>query len=134
MPSRTTETRLQQALDRLVKGDAVHPDLQGGNYKLTPTNLSKEAGISRNTLYTIYRPFLDELREAQQAQRLVNAPPQTAVDKIAELRQIIRQLRLDIRNLATEKAHLLARATKAESERDIARRKPSAPRSKQPPK
>ena len=130
MPRTATETRLLEALERLRNGDPTHPDLLYGKYNLNPTNLSKESGISRNTIYTRYRPILEKLREASMAHQSATQPPLTASDKIAELRSIKHQLEADNQNLTTQNADLLARAQQAEHERNAALRRVDALQSK----
>ena len=126
MPSTTTETLLLEALERLRNGEPKHQDLVNVKYKLSPTNLAKESGISRNTIYTRYRPILEQLRKARVTHQSVTQPPLTISDKIAELRSIKYQLETDNQYLATHNADLLARAQRAEDERDAALRRVAA--------
>src|SRR5260370_14216670 len=124
MPKTTAEGRRNRtaraylaALDRLIAGKATHPDYAGHPVRITPAAVAKEARRSRNPLYTTHRALLGEIEA-------VGSGPMPAADLAAtvarleannsELKNIIRQLQIDKRNLATENLSLLHRARLAE--------------------
>ena len=105
------------ALDRLIEGKATHPDYAGRPVRITPAAVAKEARRSRNPLYTTHRALLAEIEAA--ASRPTPATDLAAtVARLeasnAELRGVIRQLRMNKRDLATENLTLLHRARLAE--------------------
>jgi hypothetical protein len=105
------------ALDRLIEGKATHPDHVGRSVRVTPAAVAKEAGRSRNPLYTTHRALLAEV-EAAATHSTPAADLAATIARLeasnAELRTIIRQLQIDKRNLATENLSLLHRARLAE--------------------
>jgi len=105
------------ALDRLIDGKATHPGHAGRPVRITPAAVAREARRSRNPLYTTHRALLAEI-EAAMTRPTSAADLAAAVARLeassAELRIIIRQLRIDKRNLATENLSLLHRARLAE--------------------
>ena len=109
-----TETRLRHALERLVKGMPTHPDLRSRRYRLTVSTLAKEAGTSRNAIYSNHRGMLADIEAAKRRSVTVPETLESADDKITELRAIIRGHESDIRQLATENATLVLRAQTAE--------------------
>jgi hypothetical protein len=122
------------ALDRLIEGQARHPDYAGRPVRITPAAVAKEARRSRNPLYTTHRALLAEIEAA--ASRPTPATDLAAtVARLeasnAELRRVVQQLQIDKRNLATENLSLLHRARLAEDrlrarDREIAARKSSS--------
>lgn len=52
------------ALDRLIEGQARHPDYAGRPVRITPAAVAKEARRSRNPLYTTHRALLAEIEAA----------------------------------------------------------------------
>src|SRR5487761_776372 len=105
------------ALDRPIEAKATHPDYAGRSIRITPAAVAKEARRSRNPLYTTHRALLAEIEAA--ASRPTPATDLAAtVARLeasnAELRGVIRQLRMNKRNLATENLSLLHRARLAE--------------------
>ena len=129
-----TETRLRGALNRLISGTPTHQDLLNSNYSINVSILAREAGLSRQSIYTEHRGFLGEITQAQDARKGKRPPPLTASDKNAELRRISDDLRSDILKLATQNASLLQRATRAEDELDAARNRIDALQAKPKPK
>jgi chromosome segregation ATPase len=130
-----TERAYRAALERLVQGKATHPEYAGRPVKITPYAVAREAGLSRNPLYTTHRALLSEIEAATQR-------PTPAADlattiarleaKIAELHGDVRHLATEKQLLATENLALLQRARQAEDrlasrDREAAelRRKPS---------
>jgi hypothetical protein len=105
------------ALDRLIEGRATHPDHAGRPVRITPAAVAKEAHRSRNPLYTTRRALLAEIDAAgirpTPATDLATTIARLEACK-SELRQDIRQLQADKRNLATENLSLLHRARLAE--------------------
>ncbi len=110
-----TEARLNAALQRLVDGQPLHPSLQGRPHTLSVTNLSREANVSRNSIYTRHSSFFDKLQEARAKQEGTLPPPRPPREKINELRAIVDDLRSDVRNRVTQNASLQLRATQAET-------------------
>jgi hypothetical protein len=112
-----TERAYRAALERLVQGKATHPKYAGRPVKITPGAVAREAGLSRNPLYTTHRALLSEIEAATQR-------PTPAADlgttvallegKIAELHADIRRLATEKQLLATENLALLQRARQTE--------------------
>ena len=105
------------ALDRLIEGKASHPDYAGRPVRITPAAVAKEARRSRNPLYTTHRALLGEIEAAAIRPTPLSDLTTTIAHLKArntELRQAIRQLQTDKRNLATENLSLLHRARLAE--------------------
>jgi hypothetical protein len=112
-----TERAYRAALERLVQGKATHPEYAGRPVKITPGAVAREAGLSRNPLYTTHRALLSEIEAATQR-------PTPAADlattiarleaKIAELHGDVRRLATEKQLLATENLALLRRARQAE--------------------
>ena len=73
--------------------------------------MAREAGISRNTIYTNHRSILEELKSNHPVTTRKRPTPK---QKIAELGAMIEQVQLQKRQLATENATLLKRAIDAE--------------------
>jgi hypothetical protein len=113
-----TERAYRAALERLAQGKATHPMYAGRPVKITPYAVAREAGLSRNPLYTTHRALLSEIEAATQR-------PTPAADlattiarleaKIAELHGDVRRLATEKQLLATENLALLQRARQAES-------------------
>src|SRR5215470_7549313 len=111
------ERTYRAALERLVEGKATHPKYAGRPIKITPSAVAREAGLSRNPLYTTHRALLSEIEAATQR-------PTPAADlattiawleaKIAELHGDVRHLATEKQLLATENLALLQRARQAE--------------------
>ena len=49
------------ALARLVRGEGRHADHAGRVVRISPASVAREAGRSRNPLYTTHRDILDEI-------------------------------------------------------------------------
>lgn len=123
------------ALDRLVRGKPTHPAHIGRAVRITPAAVAREAGRSRNPLYTTHRAILDEL--AATAERPTPARDLAAVitelkATIADLRERARRHAQEKRALATENLMLLHRARAAEGvlaarERELEERQAAIP-------
>lgn len=131
----TAARAYRAALARLMRGEGRHRQHAGQRVRITPAAVAREAGRSRNPLYTTHRDILDEIIAAA-------AAPGTGKDlaaRVAELEAIIVELRADARRhaeekraLASENLDLLHRARAAEDrlaarEMADARRKQTAP-------
>ncbi|BCH20019.1 hypothetical protein [Mesorhizobium sp. L-2-11] len=115
---RKTETRLNDALDRLRKGCPIHP-LHKHGYTLTVAALAREAGVARNAIYTNHRAIIDDLHA------IIGDPVKpitTWQDKLDELHGLIRIMKQEQRQLISENALLLQRALAAEAAADRHRR------------
>ncbi len=112
---RSTDRKLREALERLVKGLPTHPVLQKRSYRLTVTTLAHEARVGRNAIYTNHRAMIEELRKAER-QRIVPDKLAAWEDKFAQQRSLIQILQLEERRLVTENAVLLKRILEAEDE------------------
>ena len=114
------------ALDRLLCGKPTHPAFANRPIRITPASVAREAGRSRNPLYSTHRSFLIEIQAAAN-QRSVAGDLSSQISELEdankELRRAIRRLRTDKRNLATENLALLHRARVAE-----AKLRPAPPR------
>ncbi|MGA8447711.1 MAG: hypothetical protein WB766_21370 [Roseiarcus sp.] len=103
------------ALARLVRGEGRRP--AGRGMRITPAAVAREAGRSRNPLYTTHRDILDEINAAAEAP----GPGKDLAARVAELEAIIAELRAHARRhaeekraLASENLNLLHRARAAE--------------------
>jgi len=106
------ERAYRAALERLIQGKATHPDHSGRPVKITPAAVAREAGRSRNPLYTTHRQLLTEIEAA--AKRPTPAADLAATviqlkTEIAELRAEARQHAQEKRSLATDNLILLHR-------------------------
>ena len=118
------------ALARLVRGEGRHAD-HAGRVKITPTSVAREAGRSRNPLYTSHRDILDEIEAAAGP----GTPARDLAARIATLETELTHLRADARRhaeerreLASENLTLLHRARSAEDRLTaLLRRMPEAP-------
>jgi hypothetical protein len=110
-----TNRKLQEALERLVKGLPTHPALLKHPYRLTVTTLAREARVGRNAIYANHREMIDALRRADQ-QRIVPDKLAAWEDKLAQQRSLIQVLQIDERRLVTENAVLLKRLLEAQAE------------------
>src|SRR5215469_4507649 len=111
------ERTYRAALERLVQGKATHPKYAGRPIKITPAAVAREAGLSRNPLYTTYRALLSEIEAASQRPTPaanLGATIARLEAKIAELHEDIRRLATEKQLLATENLALLQRARQAE--------------------
>jgi hypothetical protein len=116
--TKRTERAYRAALERLVQGKATHPKYAGRPIKITPAAVAREAGLSRNPLYTTHRALLSEIESVTQR-------PNPASDlaaiiarleaKIVELHGDVRRLTMERQLLATENLALLHRARQAEA-------------------
>jgi hypothetical protein len=105
------------ALDRLIEGNATHPDYTGRPIRITPAAVAREARRSRNPLYTTHRALRAEIEAAASRPTPAGDLAATVARLEAsntELRRALRQLQIDKRNLATENLSLLHRARLAE--------------------
>lgn len=131
-----TARAYRAALARLVRGEPRHPAHVGRTVRITPASVAREAGRSRNPLYTTHRAVLDEIAAAVEGP----TPANDLATVIAELRAALAEHRAQARihaeekrDLATENLMLLHRARAAEDalvarERELAeRRAGSAP-------
>ena len=115
--AKRTQRAYRAALDRLVQGKATHPKYAGRPTKITPAAVAREAGLSRNPLYTTHRAILSEIEAA-------NERPSPASDlagtiarletKIVELHEDVRRLTKEKQLLVTENLAVLHRARQAE--------------------
>ncbi len=119
------------ALARLVRGEGRHADHAGRVVKITPTSVAREAGRSRNPLYTSHRDILDEIEAAAGP----GTPARDLAARIATLETELTHLRADARRhaeerreLASENLTLLHRARSAEDRLTaLLRRMPETP-------
>lgn len=114
-----TAERLREAFDRLTRDGSRATSAAA---RLTVAALAREAGVGRNAIYTNHRDILDDLTRVRQRQRAPTIGP-TAEDKITEQRRLIEGMQQQLRQLATENAGLLRRATDAERRVDRAERR-----------
>jgi hypothetical protein len=105
------------ALARLVRGEGKHTSHAGRVVRITPASVAREAGRSRNPLYTTHRAILDEIEAAAGAP----GPAKDLAAKVAALEAELASLRVDARRhaeekraLASENLALLHRARTAE--------------------
>jgi hypothetical protein len=115
--TKRTERAYRAALERLVQGKATHPKYAGRPIKITPAAVAREAGLSRNPLYTTYRALLSEIEVATQRPTPASDLAATIARleaKIVELHGEVRRLTTEKQLLATENLALLQRARKAE--------------------
>jgi hypothetical protein len=113
------EHRLQAALEQLVSGAPRDPSLRGRAYRPSVSALAREAGVSRNTIYANHRSIIKELNSNYPVKTPKRPTPE---HKIAELGAVIEQLQLQKRQLVTENAAILKRATEAETMLDQLRK------------
>lgn len=115
--TKRTEHAYRAALDRLVQGKATHPKYAGRPIKITPAAVAREAGLSRNPLYTTHRILLSEIESATQrptpASDLAGTISRLET-KIVELQEDARRLTAEKQQLATQNLALLHRAHRAE--------------------
>jgi hypothetical protein len=115
--TKRAEHAYRAALDRLVQGKARHPKHAGRPIKITPASVAREAGLSRNPLYTTHRALLSEIEAARirptPASDLAGTVARLET-KIVELHDKIRRLTTEKQLLATENLGLLHRARVAE--------------------
>ena len=109
-----TERKLREALNRLVQGRPIHPNLQKKPVQLSIANLSREAGVSRNCIYQNHRDILQELKSSQEKRSGTNK--KTPADKISELRTIIRKKDKLISQIATACHEYVLQIRRLESE------------------
>ncbi|ANN60746.1 cell division protein ZapB [Mesorhizobium loti] len=131
-PSALSAARAYRAaLARLVRGEGRHPDHQRRIVRISPASVAREAGKSRNPLYTTHRDILDEIEAAVQApgpSKDLAAKVQEMVAEITLLRSEVRRHREEKRKLASENLALLLRARTAEDKlASLQRRAPLAP-------
>ncbi|RUX51461.1 hypothetical protein EOA33_06245 [Mesorhizobium sp. M4A.F.Ca.ET.050.02.1.1] len=102
-PSAMSAARAYRAaLARLVRGEGRHPDHQGRIVRISPASVAREAGKSRNPLYTTHRDILDEIEAAAQGP----GPAKDLAEKVRELEAEIALLRADARRHAEERRGL----------------------------
>ena len=109
-----TEKRLRESMECLVKGFPTHPDHQRRSYRLNVSVLAREAGVSRNAIYSNHREVLADLSAAEQRRNAAPKDPGTADSKIADLRAMVDERDRRIQQLVTNNASLLTRALTAE--------------------
>jgi hypothetical protein len=127
--SRTAGQSYRAALARLVRGEGRHPDHQGRIVRISPASVAREAGRSRNPLYTTHRDILDEIEAAAN----VPGPAKDLAERVRELEAEIAILRAEVRRhaeekrmLATENFALLHRARLAEDQLASSQRRTAA--------
>jgi hypothetical protein len=116
--TKRTERAYRAALERLVQGKATHPKYAGRPIKITPAAVAREAGLSRNPLYTTHRALLSEIESVTQRPNPASNLAATIARleaKIVELHGDVRHLTMERQLLATENLALLHRARQAEA-------------------
>lgn len=115
------------ALARLARGEGRHPDHAGRVVRITPASVAREAGRSRNPLYTNHRDILDEIEAAAHA----DVPVRDLAARLVELEGELVRLRAESRRhseerreLASENLTLLHRARSAEQRLETCLRRP----------
>jgi hypothetical protein len=129
--SATAARSYRVALARLVRGEGRHPDHAGRVVRITPASVAREAGRSRNPLYTTHRDILDEIEAAAGGP----TPAHDLATRIVELEAELVRMRAAARHhieekrlLASENLSLLHRARTAEDRlAAVLRRMPEAP-------
>ena len=128
-PAEAAARAYRAALARLTRGEGQHPSHAGTVVRITPASVAREAGRSRNPLYTTHRSILDEIEAAAVAP----GPANDLATRVAELEAELKALRVNARRhaeekrtLASENLMLLHRAQTAE-ERLAARLAAAAP-------
>lgn len=128
-PSGAAARSYRAALARLVRGEGRHPDHQGRAVRITPASVAREAGRSRNPLYTTHRDILDEIEAATNAP----GPGRDLATRLSELEAELARFRAEARSyaeekrmLATENLALLHRARLAEDQLASSQRRASA--------
>jgi hypothetical protein len=115
--TKRTERAYRAALNRLVQGKATHPKYVGRPTRITPAAVAREAGLSRNPLYTTHRAILSEIAAANDrptpASDLAGTIAQLEA-RIVELHEDVRRLTREKQLLATENLAILHRARQAE--------------------
>lgn len=96
------ESAYRAALARLIRGEGRHPSHAGRVIRITPASVAREAGRSRNPLYTTHRDILEDIEAATTAP----GPAKNLADRIAELEATIAQLKEEARRHAHEKRAL----------------------------
>ena len=106
--------RYRAALAKLMRGEGRHPDHAGKVVRITPAAVAREAGQSRNPLYTTHRDILGEIEVAAGGA----TPSRDLAAQIGVLEQELTKLRADAhrhveekRLLASENLTLLHRAS-----------------------
>jgi transposase-like protein len=115
--SRQVEKDLRAALDRLIQGRGRHSAHAGKVTRITPASVAREAGCSRNTIYSTHRSILDAIGAANSGSTPATdlAAEITALERtIRDLRAEVRELRQDKLRLASENLLLLQRALSIE--------------------
>lgn len=105
------------ALARLVRGEGRHSNHAGRVVRISPASVAREAGRSRNPLYTTHRNILDEIDAAARGPtpaRDLAACIAELKAELAELRALVRRHADEKRLLASENLTLLHRARAAE--------------------
>ena len=64
--AKRAERAYRAALERLIQGKATYAKHAGRPVKITPASVAREAGLSRNPLYTTHRTLLSEIEAATQ--------------------------------------------------------------------
>lgn len=100
-----TAQAFRDALHRLLRGTPTHPRLHGRPIRITPATVAIEARKSRNALYTNHKDILKEIQEV-----VYRPSPQekvlTVQDKVEELREIIKTLTKEKKELLSNNATL----------------------------
>ena len=106
------------ALARLVRGEGRHPEHAGQVVRITPASVAREAGRSRNPLYTTHKAILEEIEVASGGA----TPASDLAAKVLHLEADLARLRAEARahaaekrDLASENLTLLHRARNAEA-------------------
>jgi hypothetical protein len=99
----STAARLREALHRLTQDASRRPTIAA---------LAREAGVGRNAIYANHREILGELQRAARPGRM--APEPERANPVEHERRLIVELKLQLRQFATQNAALLKRALDAE--------------------
>ena len=100
-----TRLKISRALERL-SAEAESSAADQAKCSLNVTMLAREAGVSRNAIYTSHREFVDRLAEIRKDIRIRSQRRPKTEDKVAELLETNRELNLRIRRLTTINASL----------------------------
>lgn len=117
MGDASTRQAYLDALYRLQNAVGVHPDHLGKLVRVTPTAVAREAGLTRNPLYTTHRDVLQQITASTTSNRhagVAMSPLSALKDEVSKLRAEVKSLRDDRSRLASENLSLLHRARLAE--------------------
>lgn len=115
-PEKAQDSRslLEAALERLIAGRPTHMSLQRRRFHISVATVSREAAISRTTIYKKHRDLIEQIVKAAEVSPHYSKRRSHHEQQVAKLLERVRELEGAQTKLVSENATLLHRVVEAE--------------------